>query len=186
MGYHFNGTQLGGQFIHLIYHPNLDKLIRQVVHTCSICILTQPKQVRNLIGSRRTDLYLPGQNLVLDSLYLPKSRLGNSKALIIVDSCTSRISLFESKDLKASSVRRHIKTYFQCQPLSQYITCNLGTEFRQELDVYLAGLGIQLLSTKPFNKGSTAVAESSIRLVKAALRKYCPHYKWTHIIQYSL
>ena len=90
-----------------------------------------------------------------------------------MDSCTSRISLFESKDLKASSVRRHLKTYFQCQPLSEFLTCNLGTEFRQDLAAYLAGLGIQLHSMKPYNKGSTAVAESSIRLVKAALRKYC-------------
>ena len=158
MGYHFNITQLRGQFIHLIYHPQLKEFIHNVVHTCSICILTQSKRARNLISSRRTDLYLPGQNLVLDSLYLPRSKLGNSKALIIVDSCTSRISLLESKDLKANTVRRHIRTYFQCQPLSEFLTCDLGTEFRQDLDAYLAGLGIQLLSTKPFNKVSTAVA----------------------------
>ena len=81
MGYHFNVTQLKGQFTHLIYHPQLNELIRQVVHSCSICILTHPKWVRNLIGSKRTDLYLPGQNLVMDSLYLQKSTLGNTKAL---------------------------------------------------------------------------------------------------------
>ena len=110
---------------------------------------------------------------MVDSLYLPKSSNGNSKALILADACTSRIFLFESQDLKARNVKRHIKNYFQYQPLSKFLTCDLGTESRQGLDEYLFTLGIELLSTKPFNKGSTAIAESSIRLVKEALRKCC-------------
>ena len=41
------------------------------------------------------------------------------------------------------------------------------------LDEFLAQYGINLLSTKPYDKGSSSLAETSIQLLKEGLRQVC-------------
>ena len=142
----------------LVYHPDLRKMIQETVNACLICTISQPKRVRQLIGERRSNFYLPNQCLVIDSLILPRSQHGHTSALILLDSCTGYISCFPSTNLKASSVRHHLLTYFSSHPLPSQILADLGSEFRKELDVFLTRYNIQLISSKPYAKGSTSSA----------------------------
>ena len=50
---------------------------------------------------------------------------------------------------------------------------DFGSEFRKELDIFLTRYNIQLISSKPFAKGSTGSAEQAIRLLKGGLRQLC-------------
>ena len=89
----------------IIFAFGLGTICAKIAKTCPVCILARPKQIRKLIGKQRTNSYLPGENLVIDSAYLPNSTCGFNKVLIIVDGATSRISAFPSKDLTAQTAK---------------------------------------------------------------------------------
>ena len=133
----------------LIFHPRLSDMITRVVKTCPICTFSAPKRIKILIGSQRSNYYLPSQCLVIDSAYFPRSQHGYKNALIIVDTSTGYVIIYPSQNLLAATIKKH---------------------FKKDLDKFLAKYGIHLSSTKPYNKGSTAQAESVIRLVKQSLK----------------
>ena len=87
----------------------------------------------------------------------------------MVDACTGYIIVYPSQNLLAVTVRKHLLTYLSSHLILQKIKADFGSEFQQELDVFLARYNIQLTSSKPYSKGSTVQAESVIRLVKDAL-----------------
>ena len=76
-------------------------------------------------------------------------------------------------NLLASTVRKHLLCYLSSHLLPEEIKADFGGEFQKELDKYLGKYAIQLSASKPLSKGSTAQAESVIRLVKGALRQLC-------------
>ena len=78
----------------------------------------------------------------------------------MVDACTGYVMVYPSRNLLAPSVRQHLLTYLSSHLTPQEIKSDFGPEFQQQLDSYLATYGIQLTSSKPYSKGSTAQAES--------------------------
>ena len=133
LNFHFNKNQLQSQFLPLIFHPNMIAIISDVVKKCGLCTISHPKLVRNLIGMKRSEVCLPNQTIAMDSLYLPRSSQGFSKALILVDVASSRVVIYASKDLTAATVRKHVQTYLQSLPLPQCFLVDFGTEFRAGL-----------------------------------------------------
>ena len=70
-----------------------------MIRTCPICIISKPKRLKKNCGSVRSNIYLPGEALETDSLYLPRDRYGNSKTLIMVDVASSKTSVFPGANL---------------------------------------------------------------------------------------
>ena len=172
-GFHFKIPQLTSLLKPLIFNPDLDELIKHTVQTCLICTISQPKRIRNLVGARRTNFYIPSQCLVIDSAYLATSSHGYSKALIIVDACTGYTIVYPSTSLQATAVKKHLQMYICSHPIPAEIKCDMGSEFRKGLDTFLAKYSITLSASKAYSKGSSSNAESAIRLVKSALRQLC-------------
>ena len=183
-GFHFQTHQLTALLKPLIYHPDLNDMIKKIVKKCLICTIAAPKRVRTLIGAKRSNYYAPGQCLVVDSCYLPKSQHGYSKALVLVDACTGYIIVYPSTNLLAVTVRKHLLTYLSSHPIPSEIKADFGSEFKQELDLFLAKYNIILTGSKPYSKGSTSNAEAAIRLVKGALRQLCLSHtsNWPELI----
>ena len=173
MGFHLSIDQMKALLKPLIFHPKLEEMISNVVQRCLISTISRPKRIRNLVGARRTNYYLPSQCLVVDSCYLPRSQHGFSKALIMFDAATGYVMVYPSTNLLAATVRKHILTYLSSHLLPEELKSDFGSVFQEELDKFLAKYGIQLSASKPLAKGSTSQAESVIRLVKAALRQLC-------------
>ena len=171
--FHFSKSQCNILLSNLIWHPNLNKLVSQIIDNCLICIISQEKKTFKLVGTRRTHFYAPSECLIMDSAYLPKSTYGFSKLLILVDSCTSYTSLYPSCNLKASTVKRHLLHHLSSHKLPSVICCDHGSEFLENLDQFLASYNIELKMGKPYMKGSTSAVESHIRLVKSSLRQFC-------------
>ena len=63
--------------------------------------------------------------------------------------------------------------YICSHPIPAEIKVDLGSEFLQGLDSFLAKYNISLSASKAYSKGSSSNAESAIRLVKSALRQLC-------------
>jgi hypothetical protein len=144
MGFHFTKHQLCALLKPLIYHPNLENMINQVVKTCLICTITAPKRVRTLIGSQRSNYYAPSQCIVIDNAYLPKSSHGYSKALILVDACTGYTIVYQSLNLLAATVRKHLLTYLSSHPIPSEVKADFGSEFKDDLDEFLGQYNIEL------------------------------------------
>jgi hypothetical protein len=72
-----------------------------------------------------------------------------------------------------ATVRKHLLTYISSHPIPAEIKCDFGSEFRKDLDKFLAKYNIELNSSKPYAKGSSSYAESAIKLVKGALHQLC-------------
>ena len=81
--------------------------------------------------------------------------------------------VYPSQNLLVATVKKHLLSYLSSHLLPEEIKADFGSEFKKDLDKFLAKYGIHLSSTKPYNKGSTAQAESVIRLVKQSLRQLC-------------
>ena len=171
--FHYPADQLYDILVKLFYTTDLGPITKKIVQTCSVCILGRPRAVRKITGSRRTTVYLPGQCLCIDSCFLPKSSSGHTKLLILVDCCTSRISAYPSKSLTAAVAKAHIVNHILATGSPQVICSDHGSEFRKDLKDELAKINIQLQATTPYFKGTTAVAELSVKLIKRAMKKIC-------------
>ena len=90
-----------------------------------------------------------------------------------MDCCTSRISAYPSKNLTAAVAKAHIVNHILATGSPQVICSDHGSEFRKDLKVELAKINIQLQATTPYFKGTTAVAELSVKLIKRAMKKIC-------------
>ena len=139
-------------------------IVTDIIKTCPVCVLAPTKTLFRQCGDKRSKIYRPLEALIVDSLYLPRDHLGHSKALIIADNCTSRICIFPGRDLTAATVRKHLLSYLYCHAPPKYIISDRGSEFSENLDTFLAEYDIQLLSPAAHQKGSSALAELSIRL----------------------
>jgi hypothetical protein len=155
----------------LLYTPDLGTITTRITNTCSVCLLRQPKIVRKLTGSQRTAIYLPGECLVCDSAFLPRCSSGYTKILILVYACTSKISAYPSRDLTAKTAKNHIYNHILATSIPRVISIDHGQEFQKGLGAELASLNISLEATTSYVKGTTAIAEASVRLLKRALKK---------------
>ena len=124
----------------LIYHPSLNGMIINIVKNCLICTITPPKKVRKLIGAQRSNIHVPGQCIITDSMYLPQSRYGYSKALIIVDSATGYCTVYPSQNLLAATVKKHFLFYLCSHPSPEIVKSDMGSEFRQDLEGFFSQL----------------------------------------------
>ena len=150
--------------------------------------MTPPKLIRNLIGEERTQYFKPLECLVIDSLYLPTSKHGFKYGLVLVDAATSKAIVFPSVNLKAATVKRHLRTLFGIHRPPRYLIADYGPEMRQDLDGFLAEFNVTMLGTKPYSKGSTAQAEITIRFVKQALRQLVLSHvsTWPEVLPHML
>ena len=171
--FHFPAEQLYDILAKLFYTKGLGAITKKIAQTCSVCVLGRPRSVRKITGSQRTTVYLPGQCLCIDSCFLPKSSSGHTKLLIIVDCCTSRISAYPSKNLTAQVAKAHIVNHILATGSPEVICSDFGSEFKSDLKDELAKINIQLQATTPYFKGTTAVAELSVKLIKRAMKKIC-------------
>ena len=149
----------------MLFHPHLAQTIKKSVNTCLICTLSRPKLVWKLIGERRSSFFVPSETIIIDTLFLPRSKYGFRYALIICDAATAYVSCYPAYDLRASTVQKNLLYYLASHVIPKNVICELGSEMRGNLDQFLAQYGINLLSTKPYDKGSSSQAETSIRLL---------------------
>ena len=91
--------------------------------------------------------------------------------MLLADAATGKISIYPEKDLKAATARKSILNYLYTTPPLEFLITDKGGEFEKNLDQFLAQYNITLLSISSHQKGSTGIAESNIRLSKAALRR---------------
>ena len=188
LSFHFSVKQLSSLLHPLIYHPNLSDMIVKQFKTCLICQVTPPKIIRNLVGAERTQYFKPLECLVIDSLYLPTSKHGFKYGLVMVDAATSKAVVYPSVNLKAATVKRHLRTLFSTRRPPCYLIADYGPEMFADLDGFLAEFNVTMLGTKPYSKGSTAQAEITIRFVKQALRQLVvSHVKtWPEVLPHML
>ena len=154
--FHFKTGQLKAILKPLIYHPDLVHMIVNTVKHCLICTLTPAKRVRKLIGAQRSNTHAPGQCIITDSMYLPRSTFGYSKALIIIDSATGYCIVYPSKNLLAATVKSHFLMYLCSHPPPQIVKADMGGEFQKDLEGFLGTYGIQLDGSMPYSKGSSS------------------------------
>ena len=188
LSFHFSIQQLTALLHPLVYHPNLAAIIEHMVKTCLVCQMSPPKMIRRLVGEERTQYFRPLECLVIDSLYLPSSKHGFKYGLVCVDAATSKAIVFPSVNLKAATVKRHLRTLFGINKPPLYLIADYGPEMRENLDGFLAEFNVTMLGTKPYSKGSTAQAEVTIRLVKQALRQLVlAHvHEWPEVLPHML
>ena len=105
--------------------------------------------------------------------FLPRCSKGYTKILILVDACTSKISAYPSRDLTAKSAKNHIYNHILATSIPRVVSIDHGQEFQKGLGAELASLNVSLEATTPYVKGTTAIAETSVRLLKRALKKAC-------------
>ena len=138
--FHYSAIMLETILRRIIFAFGLGTIFAKTAKTCPVCILARPKQIRNIIGRQRTNTYLPGENLVIDSAYLPNSTSGFNKVLIIVDGATSRISAFPSCDLTTQTAKKYILNHILSTNVTRSITVDNGSKFKEGLDASLAHL----------------------------------------------
>ena len=170
-GFHFSKDHMTNKLRKIIFCPDLDILVQDILNTCPVCTLAPKKALYRQIGSQKSTLYRPLQAVVVDSLYLPSDKLGYSKALLLCDAATGKISIFPEKNLQASTARKSILNYLYCTPAPQFLISDKGSEFEKKLDLFLAQYDITLLSLSSHQKGATSLAEANIKLCKSALRR---------------
>ena len=60
----------------------------------------------------RSQVYRPGEFIIVDSLYLPKDRHGHGKAVLIADATSSKLSIFPVTNLKFESGDKYSNIFY--------------------------------------------------------------------------
>ena len=130
-GFHFSKDNMHNKLRKIIFCPNLEKLVQDIIATCPICAISPKKALYKQVGSVRSTIYRPLQAVVCDSLYLPEDKLGYSKALLIADAATGKILIYPEKDLKAATARKSILNYLYTTPPPEFLIKDKGGEFEK-------------------------------------------------------
>ena len=154
LGFHFSWRHTVNLLKPLIFHPHLETLIKTQIKSCLVCCMHVRKNLKKFIGNKRSQEHQVAEILIIDSLYMPRSVTGYSKALILVDSGTSKVTIYPSTDLRGATLRRHIRAHLCANPLPRAVISDLGTEMSAELDKMLAKYNIELQCSEAMLKGA--------------------------------
>jgi hypothetical protein len=141
-----------------------------------------PRKLRKIVGNVRSDIFQVGETLIVDSAFLPRDRLGYSKAIVLVDAASSHVAILPTKNFKYQSIEQVFKSYFSVHNHCQIVRTDLGSEYAGQLTHFLHKLGIQHQASVPYTKGNTSQSEVTIKIAKSALRKTCLNdpKRWTN------
>ena len=85
-------------------------------------------------GKVRSIIYAPLRAIVMDSLYLPAYKIQYSKALLLADCATGKVSIYPNKNLQASTARKSILNYLYTTPAPEYFITDKAGEFDKNLE----------------------------------------------------
>ena len=165
---HIGPKKLKGVVKREMWHPELEKVCRDVASTCSWCQKNKPQPQVHKPPIRRIESSVPFELVAMDLVELPKTTRGNVGALVAVDHFSKWLSVIPIRDKKAETVTRAIEE--RVLPSLPYkpmrVLTDNGPEFRAEvLEELFEEYGINHVFSTPYKPSSNGAVERVNRTV---------------------
>ena len=169
---HIGSWKLWKQVEGSLWHPKIRKMVADISRSCPICQVNKPYTTQLAPPVHKKIVTKPYELVCMDVLTLPKSKKGNTAALIVAD--------HGSKFLQVYPIRNHkTETIIEC--LEKYIASSVrcpsaflsdgAPEFRSEkFQVFCKERGIEHLFGSPHNPNTNGFSERNCGIVVSQLK----------------
>ena len=150
----------------VMYWPNMNSDIENIVRNCALCAEYQNQQASEPLRPTPTP-------------DLPYSRVGSDlfefeskKYLIIVDYYSKYIDVVELSEITSTSVIRAMKSVFACHEIPQILRTDNGPQYSSvEFKGFCKQYGIEHETSSPHFQSSNGEAERAVQTVKRLWKK---------------
>ncbi len=171
-GLHPSGRQTYRSFSESFYHPQAQKLARQLCRSCPHCTaergssdkFSRVPKIKVLRPSK------PREGLSLDIVSLPETRDGHCYGLLIVDLFTLYVSFYPLKDKGSVSVVDCLKKYFALHGKPKSVFSEDCLPFCRYVDHSLYNYKITHVKCSEFKKRGMNDIESQVLTLRKAYR----------------
>ena len=155
------------------WHPEMERISREVSSTCEWCQRNKPQNQTRLPPTTRISSTVPFELVAMDLVSLPRSRRGNIGVFVVVDHFSKWLIVIPIKDKTSGTVAKELEervlTSLPYKP-EKVLTDN-GPEFKAvSFREVLQRYGIQHIFTTPYRPQSNGAVERVNRTVIQLLR----------------
>jgi hypothetical protein len=168
---HSSGRQTFKSFSEFFYHPQAQKIARQLCRTCEQCEKERESfdTVKKVPKNRALRPAKPREGLSLDIVCLPKTKNGYSYGLIVYDLFTLYVSFYPMDNNDSRSVAQCLAKYFALHGVPKSIYTEDCRSFRSSVDSLLFSHNITHVTFDEYKK-RLSNAESQVLTLKKAFR----------------
>ena len=115
---------------------------------------------------------------VWQRLHIDYAQKERSNFLVIIDSYSKWLEVFDMKNTSAESTVDTLRSLFSSYGLSEEIVSDNGPQFTASVfKSFLKNNGIKRTLTPPYHPASNGAAEQSVKILKRSLKKQILHSK---------
>ena len=164
---HQGVSRMKGRARMVVWWPNLDRDIEQLVSNCTACQSSRSlPPVAPLHPWSWPDR--PWSRLHIDYA----GPISNHMLLVVVDSFSKWIEVLPVKTASASITIEKLRTLFATHGIPETIVSDNGTPFVNALmEQFLKANGVRHVTAAPYHPSSNGLAERAVQTCKAALKK---------------
>jgi len=171
---HPSGRQTYRSFAEHYYHPQAQKITRQICRSCEQCSKirkqnTEIKYSMHVTRKRSLKPSKPREGLSLDVIELPESNHGYSYGLLISDLFTLYVSFYPMKDNNSAAVANCLERYFSAQRTPKSVYTEDSHVFRGHVSHLLSRFRVTHVTTNLKSRRMSNV-ESQVKTLRNAYR----------------
>ena len=171
---HPSGRQTYRSFAEHYYHPQAQKITRQICRSCEQCSKirkqnTEIKYSMHVTRKRSLKPSKPREGLSLDVIELPESNHGYSYGLLISDLFTLYVSFYPMKDNNSAAVAHCLERYFSAQRTPKSVYTEDSHVFRGHVSHLLSRFRVTHVTTNLKSRRMSNV-ESQVKTLRNAYR----------------
>jgi len=151
----------------IIWWPQIDADIEQMVKSCNECQLTRPAPPVAPLQP------LPWPSRPWSRLHIDfAGPFQNHMFLVVIDACSKWIEVFPMNTSTSLATIRHLRTLFSQFGIPDTIVTDNGTCFTSsEFEDFALQNGIKHWKSAPYHPSSNGLAEKAVQIVKQGLKK---------------
>ena len=153
-----------------LWWPSLDKDIEAKAKSCFVCCAVQ-----NTPQSAPLHPWT-WPSRIWQRLHIDYAQKGNSNFLVVIDSYSKWLEVFETRNTSAESTCDMLCTLFASFGLPEEVVSDNGPQFTSSVfKSFLKNNGVKQTLTPPYHPASNGAAERSVQILKRSLTKQVLH-----------
>ena len=155
-----------------LWWPSLDKDIETKTKSCSVCCAVQNTPQSAPLHPWKWP------SRIWQRLYIDFAQKGRTNFLVVIDSYSKWLEVFEMRSTSAESTCDTLRTLFASFGLPEEIVSDNGPQFTSSVfKFFLKRNGVKQTLTPPYHPASNGAAKRSVQILKRSLEKQVLHSK---------
>jgi hypothetical protein len=144
--------------------------VRRFVKTCPICQKIKQHQLQKFTPYFKASTYGIFDNISIDTIYMPDSRLGNKYLLVMIDSFSRYLDVYPLSELSAETAMKCMVQFMSNFGIPSHLCCDGGTQFKGIFDELLQKLQVNKYAIQAYSHQEASMVERANKEILKVLR----------------